>query len=390
MIDMPSVGIEGPSAGIEGPGAGIEVPSVGIEVPSVGIEGPSVCIEVPSAGIEVPSAGIEVPSAGIERPSVGIEGPSASIEVPSAGIEVPSVGIEVPSVGITPNCYLHGQCPSWTKHNLPGGASAASQSHYWSSWTGANFIQGKIWEAFVRSRTSSKARSSGTSRSRRSSRAHARGGSRGHSGPGAPAPLLAPRPRRLQPRGPRQPQAAPQEDALLGHGHINLETDLGVLDVLCELGEGEGYDEILADTGLAATGIAGVAAVEAQPHRSRRGSRAEGRSRHVTRAHGVAATGSIPFRQKLNGIAVVFELGRAMKATAIGVPTVKAPPGVGLQQVVLNADQGTTPLPPAGSGAHQRWLGSVAPLDPWIWMRSPGAGWETETASPLPVEIQVP
>jgi hypothetical protein len=40
----------------------------------------------------------------------------------------------------------------------------------------------------------------------------------------------------------------PKEDALLGHGHLNLQTDLGKLDVLCELGEGEGYDEILADT----------------------------------------------------------------------------------------------------------------------------------------------
>ncbi len=40
----------------------------------------------------------------------------------------------------------------------------------------------------------------------------------------------------------------PKEDALLGHGHINLMTDLGKLDVLCELGEGEGYEEILSDT----------------------------------------------------------------------------------------------------------------------------------------------
>jgi predicted nucleotidyltransferase len=40
----------------------------------------------------------------------------------------------------------------------------------------------------------------------------------------------------------------PKEDALLGRGHINLQTDLGKLDVLCELGEGQGYDELLADT----------------------------------------------------------------------------------------------------------------------------------------------
>jgi hypothetical protein len=40
----------------------------------------------------------------------------------------------------------------------------------------------------------------------------------------------------------------PTEDALLGHGHVLLQTDLGKLDVLCELGDGEGYDEILPDT----------------------------------------------------------------------------------------------------------------------------------------------
>lgn len=40
----------------------------------------------------------------------------------------------------------------------------------------------------------------------------------------------------------------PKQDALVGHGHINLQTDLGKLDVLCELGEGEGYDDVLADT----------------------------------------------------------------------------------------------------------------------------------------------
>jgi hypothetical protein len=47
------------------------------------------------------------------------------------------------------NCYWNGQCPSWTKHNLPGGAPLASQSHYWTPWTGANMIQGKIWEEFA-------------------------------------------------------------------------------------------------------------------------------------------------------------------------------------------------------------------------------------------------
>lgn len=40
----------------------------------------------------------------------------------------------------------------------------------------------------------------------------------------------------------------PQEDGLLGHGHLNLQTDLGKLDVLCEIGENEGYEELLPDT----------------------------------------------------------------------------------------------------------------------------------------------
>lgn len=45
-----------------------------------------------------------------------------------------------------------------------------------------------------------------------------------------------------------QRRLPPTESALLGHGHLNLQTALGKLDVLCELGEGEGYDEILSDT----------------------------------------------------------------------------------------------------------------------------------------------
>ena len=46
----------------------------------------------------------------------------------------------------------------------------------------------------------------------------------------------------------------PKEDALLGHGHVLLQTDLGKLDVLCELAEGEGYEEILADTVIVEAG----------------------------------------------------------------------------------------------------------------------------------------
>jgi hypothetical protein len=38
----------------------------------------------------------------------------------------------------------------------------------------------------------------------------------------------------------------PQHAMLLGHGHLNLQTIYGPLDVLCELGEGIGYEELLA------------------------------------------------------------------------------------------------------------------------------------------------
>ncbi|MEJ7729550.1 MAG: hypothetical protein WKG00_10065 [Polyangiaceae bacterium] len=40
----------------------------------------------------------------------------------------------------------------------------------------------------------------------------------------------------------------PTREPLLGGGHLNLQTDAGKLDVLCELGVGEGYDEIHADS----------------------------------------------------------------------------------------------------------------------------------------------
>ena len=40
----------------------------------------------------------------------------------------------------------------------------------------------------------------------------------------------------------------PDRGALAGHGHINLQTDLGKLDLRCRLGEGEDYDQILGDT----------------------------------------------------------------------------------------------------------------------------------------------
>lgn len=42
----------------------------------------------------------------------------------------------------------------------------------------------------------------------------------------------------------------PARESLAGSGHVNLMTDLGMLDILCELGPGEGYEELLGDTEL--------------------------------------------------------------------------------------------------------------------------------------------
>jgi hypothetical protein len=39
----------------------------------------------------------------------------------------------------------------------------------------------------------------------------------------------------------------PSEGHLTGHGHINLMTRFGPLDVLCEIGDGLGYDELTGD-----------------------------------------------------------------------------------------------------------------------------------------------
>lgn len=40
----------------------------------------------------------------------------------------------------------------------------------------------------------------------------------------------------------------PSEGHLTGHGHVNLMTRLGPLDVLCEVGADLGYEELIADT----------------------------------------------------------------------------------------------------------------------------------------------
>jgi len=45
-----------------------------------------------------------------------------------------------------------------------------------------------------------------------------------------------------------QRRLAPREGDLAGHGHLNLQTKYGRLDVLCELTEQKGYDELLPHT----------------------------------------------------------------------------------------------------------------------------------------------
>ncbi|HTM44144.1 MAG TPA: hypothetical protein VL137_04270 [Polyangiaceae bacterium] len=42
----------------------------------------------------------------------------------------------------------------------------------------------------------------------------------------------------------------PTREALLGTGHLNLQTDIGMLDVLCELSAGAGYEQLVADSVL--------------------------------------------------------------------------------------------------------------------------------------------
>jgi hypothetical protein len=40
----------------------------------------------------------------------------------------------------------------------------------------------------------------------------------------------------------------PRRELLLGHGHLLFSTDLGPFDVLCELGIGEGYEQLIDDS----------------------------------------------------------------------------------------------------------------------------------------------
>lgn len=46
----------------------------------------------------------------------------------------------------------------------------------------------------------------------------------------------------------------PSEAHLMGHGHVNLATEIGPIDLLCELAMGEGYEQILDDTELVESG----------------------------------------------------------------------------------------------------------------------------------------
>ncbi|MBI4952799.1 MAG: hypothetical protein HY908_12260 [Myxococcales bacterium] len=63
----------------------------------------------------------------------------------------------------------------------------------------------------------------------------------------------------------------PTRQQLLGKGQLNFETDLGKVDVLCELGPGEGYEQILEDTvvvgGIRVLGLARLIAVKARANR---------------------------------------------------------------------------------------------------------------------------
>lgn len=67
----------------------------------------------------------------------------------------------------------------------------------------------------------------------------------------------------------------PTRELLLGNGHLNLSTDLGTLDVLCELEPGQGYEELLShvrevDLGPATIRVLGLArliAAKAQANR---------------------------------------------------------------------------------------------------------------------------
>ncbi len=45
-----------------------------------------------------------------------------------------------------------------------------------------------------------------------------------------------------------QRRLPPRESDLAGHGHLNMQTSMGRLDVLCEVSDARGYDELLPHT----------------------------------------------------------------------------------------------------------------------------------------------
>lgn len=57
---------------------------------------------------------------------------------------------------------------------------------------------------------------------------------------------------------PGKRRLTPTQDMLAGHGHLTLETRLGPLDVLCELEQGEGYDDLVGDTEMITDGTSHI------------------------------------------------------------------------------------------------------------------------------------
>ena len=107
-------------------------------------------------------------------------------------------------------------------------------------------------------------------------------------------------------------------------------------------------------------------------HASSVGLLAPGRASGTPGPQGASATlvpGAHPLMQKLKGVADVVP--GTMNSTALmGAPAypVPLPPS---QHSVLKLEKGmnTGPDVPV-TVAHQRLVGSVAPLGPWIWMRN--------------------
>lgn len=54
----------------------------------------------------------------------------------------------------------------------------------------------------------------------------------------------------------------PVASTLLGHGHLNLQTVHGPIDVLCELDTGIGYDELLPSTEVVEDGVISLRALD--------------------------------------------------------------------------------------------------------------------------------